>query len=206
MLERYKYVLGVASIVLLLLPVAPRARPRGQRRPALGQGRPAAVPARRAGEDLPDRLPRRVPARQARGARAGPAQGLRAAARDLGRGDARARPDERPRLGAPHLRDLPRDALRGDGPRALRRRRARSSSPAARGALQRARPRAGARARLAPSLDGRARALHPHRQARLPPELRLVPAREEPLLDRERRLRRHRASAAARSRRSTAST
>ena len=33
---------------------------------------------------------------------------------DLGRDDARARRDERPRLGAPLLRDLPRDALHRD--------------------------------------------------------------------------------------------
>ena len=61
------------------------------------------------------------------------------------------------------------------------------------GALQRARPCPAARHRLAASLDGRPGLLLDQRQARLPPELRLVPAREEPLLDRERRLRRHRA-------------
>ena len=60
-------------------------------------------------------------------------------------------------------------------------------------ALQRARPRAAARHGLAPPLDRRAGLLLDQRQARVPPELRLVPARQEPLLDRERRLRRHRA-------------
>ena len=73
----------------------------------------------------------------------------------------------------------------GDRDRPLRRRRG--------GALQRARPRPAARHRLAPPLDGRQGLLHDQRQARLSPELRLVPARQEPLLDRERRLRRHRA-------------
>ena len=43
-----------------------------------------------------------------------------AAAADLGRGDARARPDERPRHRAPLLRDLPRDALHGYGSAAVR--------------------------------------------------------------------------------------
>ena len=45
---------------------------------------------------------------------------------DLGRGDARARRDERPRQRAPLLRDLPGDALRRDRARALRRDRARA--------------------------------------------------------------------------------
>ena len=56
-------------------------RPPRQRRQALDQGRADAVPAGRAGEDLPDHLPRRLPPRQARGARPGPAEGSRAAAR-----------------------------------------------------------------------------------------------------------------------------
>ena len=75
--------------------------------------------------------------------------------------------------------------LRRHRDRPLRRRRGR--------ALQRARPRPAARHRLAAPLDGRQGLLLDQRQARLPPELRLVPARQEPLLDRERRLRRHRA-------------
>ena len=45
---------------------------------------------------------------------------------------------------------------------------------------------------LAPSVDGPARLLRDQRQVRVSPELRLLPAREEPVLDRERRLRRHR--------------
>ena len=121
-------------------PIGAGPRPAHQRRASLGRDRAPPVPARRVREDLPRRLPRGLPARQTRGARAGPVEGLRPASRDLGRGDARARPDERPRLGAPQLRDLPRDALRRNepaldrlrGPRVVRRRRRR--------ALQRPRP------------------------------------------------------------------
>ena len=50
-----------------------------------------------------------------------------------------------------------------------------------------ARPRPGARDDLAAPVDGRARVLRAQRPARVPAGLRLVPAREEPLLDRERR-------------------
>ena len=72
------------------LPAA-RARDRGvdQRLAALDPLRRAPVPAGRAREDRADRLPRRVPPREARGAGAGKAEGLGAAARDLGRRDAR---------------------------------------------------------------------------------------------------------------------
>ena len=131
--------------------VGARSRPPGQRRQALDQGRADAVPAGRAGEDLPDHLPRRLPPRQARGARTGPAQGSRAAARDLGGGDARARADERSRLGAAQLRDLPRDGLRRDRTGALRRHRDRALRRRLGGALQLSRPRAAARHRLAAS-------------------------------------------------------
>ena len=48
-----------------------RARRTRQRRAALGRPRLVPVPARRAREDLPHRLPRGLPAREARGARAG---------------------------------------------------------------------------------------------------------------------------------------
>ncbi len=103
----------------------------GERCPAVGARRLLPVPAGRAGQDPADRLPRRLPAREARGAGAGTHQGLRAAARDLGRRHARARPDERPRQRAPLLRDLPGDALRRHRPGALSRPAAsRSSSPA----------------------------------------------------------------------------
>ena len=122
---------GSRRSLLLVLPGAARDRPDGQRRAPLGEGRPVPVPAGRAREDLADRLPRRLPAREARGARAGPAEGLRAAAPDLGRRDARARPDERPRQRAPLLRDLPRDALRRDRARRVRRWPASRSSSAA---------------------------------------------------------------------------
>ena len=125
-LERYKYIFGVTRD-LPALPAA-RARDRGddQRRAALGPRRRAPVPAGRAREDRAHRLPRRVPPREARGARAGAAEGLGAAARDLGRRDARPLRDERPRQRAPLLRDLPRDALRRDGAALVRRRRARA--------------------------------------------------------------------------------
>ena len=74
------------------------------------------------GEDRADRLPRRVPAREARGARAGADQGLGAAARHLGRRDARALRDRRPRQRAPLLRDLPRDPVRRHRAALVRRR------------------------------------------------------------------------------------
>ena len=62
-----------------------------ERRAAVGGPRAAPVPAGRAREDLPDPLPRGLPAREARVARARAAEGHRAAARDLGRRDARDR-------------------------------------------------------------------------------------------------------------------
>ena len=111
---------------------AARDRPDDQRRPTLGQARPASVPARRAREDPADRLPRGLPARQARGARSGSVEGLRAAAPDLGRRDARAPPDERSRERPPPVRDLPRHALHRHRPRLVRGRRARAL-PARRG-------------------------------------------------------------------------
>ena len=122
-LEQYKYLFGIGAIVLLFLP----------RVPGLGTTVNGArlwvhvgqlhVPAGRVLEDLPDRLPRRLPAREARAPRPGAAEGDRAAARDLGRLHARARLVERPRLGPSLLRDLPRDALRRDGAPLVRRRR-----------------------------------------------------------------------------------
>src|ERR1051325_1014817 len=106
-------------------------RPGGQRRASLDPLRLAAVPARRARQGAADRVPRRLSAREARGAGPGTPEGLRPAARDLGRRDARPRRDERSRVGAPLLRDLSVDALRGHRPadlhpdrrRPLRRRR-----------------------------------------------------------------------------------
>ena len=77
-----------------------------------------------------------------------------------------------------------RAAFAWAGPRALRRRR--------RVRLPVRRPRARARHDLAPPVDGGAGLLRLDRRARAPPGLRLVPARQEPLLDRKRRLRRHR--------------
>ena len=61
------------------------------------------------------------------------------------------------------------------------------------GRVPRRRPRAAARDDLARALDERARLLRADGRAGAAPGLRLVPAREEPLLDRQRRLRRHRA-------------
>ena len=171
--------------------VRPGARHPGQRREALGRHRPAPLPAGRDREDLPRHLPRGLPARQARGARPRPAEGLRPAPRDLGRRDARPRPDERPRLGPPQLRDLPRDAVRRHRADLVRPRRPGAVRGRRRGALQRARPSPAASHGLARAVDGRQGLLHDQRGARVPPELRLVPARQEPLLDRERRVRRH---------------
>ena len=122
-LESYKYVIGVAALALLVLPALPGvgSEIRGAR---LWVERGAVPrPAGRVREDPADRVPRGLPAREARGARPGPAEGLRPAAPDLGRRDGRARADERPRVGASLLRDLPRDALRRDGANRLRRRR-----------------------------------------------------------------------------------
>ena len=137
-------------------PLAARSRRDGQRRAAVGRPRRDPVPARGAREDLPHPLPRRLPPREAgvTGTRA--AEGRRAAARDLGRGDARHRRHERPRQRAPELRDLPRDALRRDRPGAVRRSRAGAVPGRRRRALQRDRARAGPRDDLAAALDGRA--------------------------------------------------
>ena len=174
-------------------PVRARARGADQRREAVGDHRPAPVPTGRAREDLPRHLPRRVPARQARGARAAQPEGRRAAGRDLGRGDARPRPDERPRLGAPQLRDLPRDALRGDGTGVVRRRPASCCSPAAPALLYDKLDRVQQRVTvwLEPWTDDKVYCALNGGDG-VPPELRLLPAGQEPLLDRERRLRRHR--------------
>ena len=119
MLERYKYVLGVASIVLLLPSL-----------PGLGREVNGVQLWVKAGLQFqPGELAKiflivflAAYLRDKRGLAHRAGSRTSAAARDLGRGDARARPDERPRLRAPHLRDLSRDAVRGDGPRALRRR------------------------------------------------------------------------------------
>ena len=70
-LEQYKYLFGIGAIALLFLP----------RLPGIGTTVNGArlwvhvgafqLPAGRVREDLPDRVPRRLPAREARGARAG---------------------------------------------------------------------------------------------------------------------------------------
>ena len=192
MLEKYKYLFGVTAVVLLMLPSVPGLGPADQRGQALGGDRAAPVPARRDREDLPGHLPRGLSPRQEGVARARPDEGPRPAPCDLGRRHAGSRPDQRSRLGAAELRDLPGDAVHRHGPWALRRDRPRALRGRRRGALRQPEPRPPAGHRLARAVDRRARALHDQRKARVPPELRLVPARQEPLLDRERRLRRHR--------------
>ena len=157
-LERYRYVFGVSAVVLLMLPSVPVLGERINGVKLWVQVGPLPVPARRVREDLPRPLPRRIPAREARVARAGTPQGPRAAARDLGRGDARAGADERPRLGPPQLRDLPRDALHRDGHGRLRREPASSSSPAARpSSTRRSAASSSASTVWLEAVDGRAR-------------------------------------------------
>ena len=106
----------------------PRARGDDQRLAALDPFRRSPVPAERAREDRAHRLPRCVPPREARGAGAGEAEGLGAAARDLGHCDACPLRHQRPRQRAPLLRDLRRDALRRHGADRVRRRRGRALS------------------------------------------------------------------------------
>ena len=72
-LEQYKYLFGIGAIVLLYLPRLPGHRHDRQRRAAVGARRPVPVPAGRAREDLPDRLPRRATC--ARSARCSPRRG-----------------------------------------------------------------------------------------------------------------------------------
>ena len=120
-LESYKYLCGIGAVVAADPPCAARHRPAGERRAAVDPRRQLPDPARRVREAPADRLPRRLPAREARGAGAGASQGPGAAAPDLGRGHARPAGDERPRERAPLLRDLPGHDLRRHGPRPLRR-------------------------------------------------------------------------------------
>ena len=190
-LERYKYVFGVSAIVLLMLPSVPGL---GERingvKLWVNVGPLQFQPGEIAKIFLVIFLAGYLRDKREALAR-GRLKDFGPLLADLGRRDARPRPDERPRLGAPQLRDLPRDALRRHREAVVRRRRARPLRRRRRGALQRARPRAAARHGLARAVDRREGLLHDQRGARVPPELRLVPAREEPLLDRERRLRRH---------------
>ena len=123
-LERYKYVFGVSAIVLLMLPSVPGL---GQRINGVKlwveigplQFQPGEIAKIFLVIFLAGYLrDKREALAQGRLKDFGPLLA------DLGRRDARARPDERPRVRAPQLRDLPRDALRRDGARS------RSSSPA----------------------------------------------------------------------------
>ena len=179
-LESYKYVIGFGAIALLVLPALPGIgrEIRGAR--LWVEVGPFQFQPGEFAKILLIVFLAGLPAREARGARAGTAEGLRPAAPDLGRRDGRARADERPRLGPPLLRDLPRDALRRDGEDHLRRRRDGALPRRARRSSTRSIPRvAGPRDDLARPLAVR--------------ERRVLPARAVALRDRLRRLRRHRA-------------
>ena len=150
-LESYKYLFGLGALALLVLPALPgSARRSTARASGCTRGRSAFQPGEFA-KLAADRLPRGLPAREARGARA------RAGSKDLGPllliwGGAMLVlvADERPRRRAPLLRDLPRDALRRDRRARLRRRRARRSSSLGAAAVYQIVPHvAGPRRRLA---------------------------------------------------------
>ena len=66
-LERYRYTIAGAGLLLLAGAAAARHRPAGQRRLPRGQDRPARLPAGRVLEDRDRRLPRELPARAPRG-------------------------------------------------------------------------------------------------------------------------------------------
>ena len=127
-LERYRYLIAIAGILLLLGPFITRAA--DQRRLPGDRRRADLLPARRAGEDLHRHLPRQLPGREARDAlgrgpaRRGPddpaAEALRPAARRLGRGDADAGLHPRPGQLADVLRRLPGAPLRRHRPAVLR--------------------------------------------------------------------------------------
>ena len=130
-----------------------RHRPDGERRALVGGDRLAALPAGRAREDHAHHLSRRIHAREARGAGTGAPQGLGSAPRHLGAGDARSAGDEGPRRRSSLLRDLPRDALHGDGAHRVRRRGPRPVSRRRRGGVEGDAPCAGPRDDLASSVD-----------------------------------------------------
>ena len=191
-LERYKYVFGVTAIFLLFLPLAPGIGETINGSRLWVHVGVAPVPAGRARQDRAHRLPRRLPPREARGARPGKAEGLGAAARDLGRRDARPARDERPRQRAPLLRDLRRDAVRRDGAALVRRRRPRAVPRRRVRGLQ-GTPHVRDRVHeLALSLVGAQDLLPAQRADGAPAELPELPAGAVALLDRPRRLRRHR--------------
>ena len=125
-LESYKYLFGIGAMVLLFLPRLPVIGTTVNGARLWVRVGPLEFQPGELAKICADRLPRGLPAREARGAGAGPPEGSRPAARDLGRLHARARRDERPRLGAPLLRDLPRDALHRDGAAVVRARRDRA--------------------------------------------------------------------------------
>ena len=158
-----------------------------QRLATLGALRPAALPAGRAREDRADHLSGRLPAREAGSSRGGAAEGLGAAPRHLGHGDARPLRHRRPRQRAPLLRDLPRHALRRDCADRVRRRRSRALHCR----LVRRLPGHAARARARPELDSALDdpqdLLPAERPAGVPPGLPELPGGAVALLDRPRR-------------------
>ena len=121
-LERYRYLIATAGILLLMAPRLPGSQAPGQRRLSQHRPRAALLPARRAREDLHRHLPGQLPAREAGAAVGGGATGrrpddpaaeaLRPAARRLGRRDADAGLHPRPGQLADVLRRLPGAALR----------------------------------------------------------------------------------------------
>ena len=145
-LERYRYLIALGSLALLM-----SRSPAGDRRPGDQRGvpeprlRPALVPARRGGEDRRGHLPRQLPRRASRaalGRRAADrraddstAQAPRSAARRLGGGDGDAGLHPRPRQLADVLRRLPGGDLRRHRAALLRADRARRCSSSAPGVL-----------------------------------------------------------------------
>ena len=165
----------------------------------------APVPAGRAREDLPDRLPRRLPAREARGARAGAAKDFGPLLADLGRGDARAR--------RRRTTSAARSSTSGSSWRCSTSRPAARSSSLAGLALfvggaalvyhyVAARP--GARRRSGSTRGRTTGLLRAHRRARVPPGLRVYQLVQSALLDRATAASAAPGSARARSRRPTA--
>ena len=130
MLERYRYLIVIGGLVLLLLPRVPVIGVAGQRRLPRGQDRPARLPAGRVRQARDRHLPGQLPARAPRGPgrrreavrrdHLPAAQAPRADARRLGSGDGDARLHPRPRQLADVLRRLPGADLHGDEPDLVR--------------------------------------------------------------------------------------
>src|SRR6185312_16574395 len=125
-----------------------------------------------------DRLPGWLYAREARGACAGTAQGLGAAARDLAARNSRPARDPRPRRRPSLLRDLPDDALRRDRAHRLRGRRPRPLPDRRGRGVEGHAARPGPRDDLASPLDGAQGLLPAFRRPGATPELPELPASE----------------------------